>query len=393
MRACTPRASLARARGAYNDERRATRGTTHRRPAVASPTILVKDGKDPETTTNGLSKKRRAVIEDMTSFAAGELSGLLKDPDTNWQPQDWLPNPESPDFLDQVAEIRKRAANIPDDLFVVLVGDMITEEALPTYMNMLNTLEGTKDNSGADAHPWAVWTRKWTAEENRHGDLMNKYLWMTGKVNMKPVETTIQKLIGSGMNPKTDNNPYLGFVYTSFQERATKISHGNTARLAKEAGDPEFAKMCGIIAADEGRHEIAYQRIIDEVLARDPDGAVLAYADMMEKQITMPAHMMCDGQHKARTGRDLFVDFAAVAERTGVYTGHDYADIMDHLNKRWDIANITGLGGEAAAAQEYLMKQPARIRKLVAFAEKKAAKKPPAKETFSWIYDRPVDIN
>lgn len=102
MRACTPRASLARARGARNDERRATRAKTHRRPAVASPTILVKDGKDPETTTNGLSKKRRAVIEDMTSFAAGELSGLLKDPDTNWQPQDWLPNPESPDFLDQV---------------------------------------------------------------------------------------------------------------------------------------------------------------------------------------------------------------------------------------------------------------------------------------------------
>lgn len=102
MRACTPRASLARARGARDDERRATRAKTHRRPAVASPTILVKDGKDPETTTNGLSKKRRAVIEDMTSFAAGELSGLLKDPDTNWQPQDWLPNPESPDFLDQV---------------------------------------------------------------------------------------------------------------------------------------------------------------------------------------------------------------------------------------------------------------------------------------------------
>jgi acyl-[acyl-carrier-protein] desaturase len=55
-----------------------------------------------------------------------------------------------------VAEIRKRAANIPDDLFVVLIGDMITEEALPTYMNMLNTLEGTKDMSGADDHPWAV---------------------------------------------------------------------------------------------------------------------------------------------------------------------------------------------------------------------------------------------
>ena len=44
-------------------------------------------------------------------------------------------------------------------------------------MNMLNTLEGVKDRTGADESAWAIWTRKWTAEENRHGDLMNKYLW------------------------------------------------------------------------------------------------------------------------------------------------------------------------------------------------------------------------
>ena len=36
------------------------------------------------------------------------------------------------------------------------------------------------------------------------------------------------------MDPKTENNPYLGFIYTSFQERATKISHGATARHASE---------------------------------------------------------------------------------------------------------------------------------------------------------------
>ena len=54
---------------------------------------------------------------------------------------------------------------------------------------------------------------------------------------MKSIEVTIQNLIGSGMDPKTENNPYLGFVYTSFQERATKISHGNTARHALEYGD------------------------------------------------------------------------------------------------------------------------------------------------------------
>ena len=42
-------------------------------------------------------------------------------------------------------------------------------------------------------------------------------------MNMRAVDITVQNLIGSGMNPKTENDPYLGFVYTSFQERATKV--------------------------------------------------------------------------------------------------------------------------------------------------------------------------
>lgn len=61
------------------------------------------------------------------------------------------------------------------------LGDMITEEALPTYMAMLNTLDGVRDETGASPTPWAKWTRLWTAEENRHGDLMNKYIYLTGR--------------------------------------------------------------------------------------------------------------------------------------------------------------------------------------------------------------------
>ena len=131
----------------------------------------------------------------------------------------------------QVQALRKRAAALPDDYLVVFVGDMVTEEALPTYMTMLNTLDGVRDETGASKTPWATWTRAWTAEENRHGDLMNKYIYLTGRVNMKAVEVTIQNLIGSGMDPKTENNPYLGFVYTSFQERATKVSRAGAAHV------------------------------------------------------------------------------------------------------------------------------------------------------------------
>ena len=82
------------------------------------------------------------------------------------------------------------------------------------------------------------------------------------------------------MDPKTDNDPYLGFVYTSFQERATKVSHGNTARHAAEAGDATLAQICGAIAADESRHEIAYTRIVDEFfrcLGRTAGGVLQGY--------------------------------------------------------------------------------------------------------------------
>ncbi len=78
-------------------------------------------------------------------------------------------------------ELRKAAANLPSDYMVVLVGDMVTEEALPSYMNMLNRLDGTSDETGASPLPWAQWTRGWTAEENRHGDLLNKYLYLSGQ--------------------------------------------------------------------------------------------------------------------------------------------------------------------------------------------------------------------
>jgi acyl-[acyl-carrier-protein] desaturase len=88
---------------------------------------------------------------------------------------------------------------LSDDYLVCLVGDTITEEALPTYQTMLNTLDGTRDETGASPTPWGIWTRAWTAEENRHGDLLHTYLYLTGRVDMKAVQKTTQFLIGSGM--------------------------------------------------------------------------------------------------------------------------------------------------------------------------------------------------
>ncbi|CAA2981250.1 Acyl-[acyl-carrier-protein] desaturase, chloroplastic [Olea europaea subsp. europaea] len=41
--------------------------------------------------------------------------------------EDFLPDPASNEFHDHVKELWERAKELPDDYFVVLVGDMITE--------------------------------------------------------------------------------------------------------------------------------------------------------------------------------------------------------------------------------------------------------------------------
>jgi acyl-[acyl-carrier-protein] desaturase len=141
---------------------------------------------------------------------------------------------------------------------------------------------------------------------------------------------------------------------------------------------------------------VAYQRIVDELFKRDPNGTMIAFADMMKKQIVMPAHMMNDGEHAGRTKRDLFADYSSVAERVGVYGPGDYCDIMAHLNTRWAIDKQACTSGEAQEAQEFLMAQPARIRKLAAYAKKKkdaaTAKTGATHEAFSWIFGRKVEI-
>ncbi|KAJ9515953.1 hypothetical protein QJQ45_016871 [Haematococcus lacustris] len=347
---------------------------------------------------HSLHAKGLDVIQSLDGWASTDLLRYLRPVDKSWQPSDFLPDSSSPDFLDMVGEMRQASAQLPYDYLVALVGDMVTEEALPSYMNMLNTLDGTRDETGAEPHGWATWTRHWTAEENRHGDLLNKYLYLTGRVDMQAVESTIQRLIGSGLDPQLENNPYLCFVYTSFQERATKISHGNTARLAKHYNDDLLTRICGIIAADEGRHETAYTAIVEQLFKRDPEGALLAFADMMKKGIVMPAHFVDDGVHTANNAPkgNLFLDYAAVADSIGVYTTTDYANIVEHLVKRWGVAELSGLSGPAAAAQEYLMAQPQRVHRLAAIqAERRLRDRRRGKQrsaSFSWIRGRQVAL-
>ncbi len=302
------------------------------------------------------------------------MTEYLKPIETNWQPTDFLPDPTKPTFLEEVRDLREQAAALPYDYLAVLVGDTITEEALPTYEAWLMDVDGIDQT---DQKGWSRWVRGWTAEENRHGDLLNKFLYLSGRVDMRAMETSTQYLIADGFDIQTGRDPYRNFVYTSFQELATNISHRRTATLAKQAGNNLLSQICGVIAADEMRHAKAYKSFVQEILEIDASGMMLAFEDMMRKKIVMPAHFLRESGFKLG---ETYSHFSDAAQRLGVYTVHDYIAIMQSLLKDWKIDAVTGLNDEAQKARDYLMALPARLSRVA-----DRTKVPELAYEFSWI--------
>jgi len=302
------------------------------------------------------------------------ISAYLKDIDTNWQPSDFLPDTSTENFTAEFKELQLQCKELPYDYLAVLVGDVITEEALPTYESWLMDLEGV---SKEEPQGWAKWVRMWTAEENRHGDLLNKFLYLSGRINMRQMEISTQYLIADGFDIGTGRDPYKNFVYTSFQELATNISHRRTASLAKKHGSNQLSKICGVIASDEARHAKAYKSFVGKIFDIDPNEMMLAFETMMRRKIVMPAHFLRQAGEQIGT---TFSHFSDAAQRLGVYTSWDYTNILDSLIVEWNLGSILGLNDQGEKARDYLMKLPDRFRRV---AERNI--KAPLEYEFNWI--------
>src|SRR5205823_2666444 len=105
--------------------------------------------------------------------------------------------------------------------------------------------------------------------------------------------------------------------------------------------------------------------------------------------IAMPGRLMYDGKDP-----DLFDHFAVVAQRSSVYTVHDYAAIIEHLVKTWNVANrqLADIAhpevGAARRAQDWLCRQSEKyLRHADEIAQSLQAQ---PSVPFSWVNGRKV---
>jgi len=324
-------------------------------------------------TNQKMSPSRIEVMNFIGKDVEAIASEYLKPVETNWQASELLPLTSDTTFVKDLKDIQDQAANHSYDLMAVLVADTITEEALPTYESWLSNLVGVdqENNNG-----WMKWLRSWSAEENRHGDVLNRYLYLCGRINMKEFEASTQFLIADGFNNGAGTDPYRNFVYTSFQELATNVSHRRVATLAKKDGNTLLSKICGLVAADEARHARAYQNFVTRIFELDPNEMMLAFEDMMRRKIVMPAQCMRELGGELNT----FSNFSDAATRLGIYTSFDYIEILRDVINEWKIENIRGLVESGEKARDYLLALPDRLARIA-----DRAPIPQTRHQFGWI--------
>lgn len=284
-----------------------------------------------------------------------------------WFSNDFLPVDEknSDDQNKIVDNLRDRAKAIKDPARVAVALNLLTEEGLPHFHRLIDQHLGSESF-------WSKWNNMWTAEEDRHGNILRDYARDSRLFRFREIEMMQFYYQEAGFNPNWDKDPYKVFVYTTLQERATQFSHKNTGKLVRE-DEPLLNGILSNIAADEAKHFTFYRNVFKEVLKLDPNRAMVSASEIMPA-IDMPGFSMPN-----------FREMADVVRRVGIYGPRDYKSIVEEAIKFWDIESFTGLNEIAKKAQEKILSIPKRLEKVAEYIEKRTESKT---FSFDFIYNR-----
>ncbi len=284
-----------------------------------------------------------------------------------WYPGDFLPAYEQTDDDEdqQRANLQDRVQSISDPARVSVALNLLTEEGLPHFHRILSTYLGS-DNI------WSKWNFLWTAEEDRHGNVLRDYVREARLFRFREVEELQFDYQQSGFTPDWDKDPYRVFVYTTLQERATQIAHSNTG---KQVGndEPLLGGILRQVAADEARHYAFYRKIFKSILEIDPNRALESALQILPS-IDMPG-LSIPG----------FKKMADTVRRTGIYGPWEYKAIVEEAVGFWGIDNLSGLNARGRKARDKIMELPARLEKVAKYIERKSTSKT---FSFDFLYNR-----
>lgn len=286
-----------------------------------------------------------------------------------WFPNDLSPADSGDGDAAELAALREAAAGLPDEVRVALAINLLTEEGLPHFHRLIATHLGNES-------PWADWNNLWTAEEDRHGCALRDYVRDARIFNMGALERMQYRYIECGFNPDWQRDPYRLLAYTSLQEKATQVAHANAGRTCGKY-EPRIQRILAHIAGDESRHYAFYRSAFAEILERDVDRALFSLLKVMPA-LAMPGHTMPDYEHMSE-----------VMRRSDIYGPRHYQTIVEELLEFWSIGERSGLSGEGRAAQEKLMKIPARLERMADYLDAKASHR---SFSFDFIYDRAITL-
>lgn len=259
-----------------------------------------------------------------------------------WFPHTLIPWSDAEDYPRDY-EWSPEESTLPPQVRSSLFVNTLTEDNLPYYFRDIERMFG---RDGA----WGEWVRRWTAEEGRHGMVLNQYLQATRAIDPVELERGRMVQVQTGKVPEP---PTLaeGLSYVALQELATRISHFNTGvHMTDDAGKAVMRR----IALDENLHFLFYRDAMNAIIETDPSQAVLAI-ERQVREFAMPG-----------TGIPGFADHAKAIAEHGIYdTAIHHDQILQPVVVRdWRVGELEGLTDEAEAAREKLMKRIERTGKV-----------------------------